>query len=425
MFDGLLDNLRVDNSGTLAMRRDQITKVLNREFRYLDDSTNHKLMVGSYGRWTAIKGISDLDLLFILPPAIRGDYNSDGDASRILSRTREAIQARYPGTSVTVDRLVVVVEFANFMFEVQPVFVNDDESFSYPDTYADGWKITKPREEISAMRSENLSTKGNLRQLCKLARAWKNKHGVALGGLLIDTLAYNFMTTNPDYRSIAMSSYDEMVRDFFLFLAEQPDQERYLALGSRQHVRVKKKFQRKAKKAYDLSVEAIEAEGQKNVSKKWRAVFGNSVPIVDVLKSLSAGASPDETEEFIEDQYYLDVRYDVTIDCTVTQDGFRPHSLRDTVRLSRLLPAKKELTFKIIGSDVPEPFDVRWKVLNRGPEAERRKSVRGQIIESSHGRDRREVTSFRGRHLVECYIVRNGVVVARDDIEVPISSAFN
>ena len=71
---------------------------------------------------------------------------------------------------------------------------------------------------------------------------------------------------------------------------------------------------------------------------------------------------------------------------------------------------------------MPELYDVRWKVLNRGPEAERRKNVRGQIIEPSHGRDRREVTSFRGRHLVECYIVRNGVVVARDENEVSISS---
>jgi len=109
-------------------------------------------------------------------------------------------------------------------------------------------------------------------------------------------------------------------------------------------------------------------------------------------------------------------------ECTVTQDGFRPHSLREILRLSRLLPAKKELTFKITGSDIPEPYDVRWKVLNRGPEAERGKNVRGQIIEPSQGRYRREVTSFRGRHLVECYIVRNGVVVAREEIEVPISS---
>jgi len=34
--------------------------------------------------------------------------------------------------------------------------------------------------------------------------------------------------------------------------------------------------------------------------------------------------------------------------------------------------------------------------------------------------ERRETTSFRGDHLVECYAVSRGVVVARDNIHVPI-----
>ncbi|WP_158677239.1 nucleotide-binding domain-containing protein [Arthrobacter sp. PGP41] len=37
------------------------------------------------------------------------------------------------------------------------------------------------------------------------------------------------------------------------------------------------------------------------------------------------------------------------------------------------------------------------------------------------GHDRHEVTSFRGHHRVECYILKNRVVVARDGISVPIS----
>jgi hypothetical protein len=33
-----------------------------------------------------------------------------------------------------------------------------------------------------------------------------------------------------------------------------------------------------------------------------------------------------------------------------------------------------------------------------------------------------ERTSFRGEHVVECYIVKDGIVVARDIIGVPIST---
>lgn len=421
IFDGLISNLRVDNSDTIAARRDEMTKTLNNEFRGLESSTSNRLMVGSYGRWTAIKGISDLDLLYVLPASTRAEYEKEGGPSKVLARTRLAIQGRYPKTSVTVDKLVVVVQFTNFMFEVQPVFENGDRSFSYPDTYSDSWKITKPREEIAAIGADDTLADGNLRRLCKLARAWKNRHGVGVGGLLIDTLVYNFMRNYPDNRLATSATYDQMSRDFFLYLSEEDDHEFYAAPGSRQRVRVKKKFQRKAKKAYELCIEAIDADGQRNAYKKWRAVFGNTVPAISAVKeSLTISAFTD-TEEFIEDRFPIDVRYSLSVDCTVTQDGFRPMSLRSLAASARILPPKKQLDFRIVACDVPEPFDVRWKVLNRGPVAEKRDEIRGQVIDPNRGRDRREVTSFRGHHYVECYILKNGVVVARDGITVPIS----
>lgn len=70
LFDGFLESLKVDNRTAIAGRRDEIAKSLNKEFRSLDGSTNNQLMIGSYGRGTAIRGISDLDMLYILPASI-------------------------------------------------------------------------------------------------------------------------------------------------------------------------------------------------------------------------------------------------------------------------------------------------------------------------------------------------------------------
>lgn len=422
IFEGLISNLKVDNNETIVVRRDEVTKKLNKEFRGLEGSTSNRLMAGSYGRSTAIKGISDLDLLYILPASIRPTYEKEGGSSKVLARTRKSIQDRYPTTTVKVDRLVVVVEFASFMFEVQPVFENADRSFSYPDTYSDSWRVTKPREEIESISVDDILANGNLRRLCKLARSWKNRHGVGIGGLLIDTLAYNFMQKYPDYRKVGYITYDQMVRDFFLYLSEEEDHEFYAAPGSRQRVRVKKKFQRKAKRAYELCNEAIAANGQKNAYKKWRSVFGISVPNVSGVEESLLASAFNNTEEFIEDKYRVDVRYNVSIDCTVTQDGFRPLSLRSILASVRSLSPNKQLDFKIVESDVPEPYDVRWKVLNRGPIAERKNLARGQIILPNRGYERHEVTSFRGDHHVECFILKNDVVVARDEILVPIYS---
>jgi Adenylyl/Guanylyl and SMODS C-terminal sensor domain/Second Messenger Oligonucleotide or Dinucleotide Synthetase domain len=421
IFGGLLSNLKVVTADSIAERRDEITKTLNKEFRDLDGSTSNRLMVGSYGRWTAIKGISDLDLLYIVPTSLRSQYETPGGPSSVLKRARDAIQRRYPSTTAKVDRLVVVVEFSNFMFEVQPVFENSDGSFSYPDTYSDSWKVTKPREEISALAQADSDSGGVLRHLCKLARAWRNKQGVVMGGLLIDTLAHNFIRDHDEFANAAMESYGVLIRDFLRFLADEDDHDHYGALGSGQHVKVKKRFQRKARKGEELAAAAIEADGQKNAYKKWRAVFGTQVPAVDAVVSLSKASFAD-SEQFIEDLMPVDIRYELAIDCTVTQDGFRPQSLRSILSGSGLLMPKRSLTFRITSNSVPEPFTVKWKVLNVGDEAERRNSVRGEIIDSSSGRERREHSSFRGRHHVECYITKNGVVVARDEIEVPISS---
>ncbi|MGX4693617.1 nucleotide-binding domain-containing protein [Streptomyces sp. JNUCC 63] len=423
IFETLLENLKVgDTATTVASRRDEITKALNKDFRDKDGCTDYKLMVGSFGRHTAIKGVSDLDMIFILPPGIRSSYDGDTGPRRILERVRDDLKARYKNTEIRVDQCVVRVRFASnaFKFEVQPAFENADGSFDYPDTKAEGWKVTKPREEIAATKECNDRTSTNMRHLARMARAWKNANGVNMGGLLIDTLVYNFFDQTDDYDAAGTGSFDLMARDFFEFLKDQSEQEYYLALGSRQRVHVKAQFQPKAKKAYNRCLEAIADEGKTSANKKWREVFGTSVPLA---KSASESSrSFRDTEEFIEDEFPVDVSEAVSIDCEVTQAGWRPTWLRAMRRGGILLKADKNLRFVVTSCSVGEPYTLKWKVLNRGPEAERRDAIRGQIVDSSKRGVRIEHSDFKGEHVVECYVVKDGVVVARDRIDVPIGN---
>uniref|UniRef100_UPI0025B4090C SMODS domain-containing nucleotidyltransferase n=1 Tax=Trichocoleus desertorum TaxID=1481672 RepID=UPI0025B4090C len=234
MFSDFLNNLAIGNAEEISNRYGEVTASLNKNFRDTESKAANSFQVGSIGRKTAIKGISDLDMLYIMPKVMWFDYK-DGKQYQLLSDTKDAIKARYPNTKVFVDRLVVCVQYTNFHIEVQPVFEQDDGSFEYPDTYGDGsWKITKPREEIEAISEFNIQKNSNLRRLCKMARAWKNKHGVGMGGLLIDTLAYNFLKSITDYDDKSYGCYDLMSRDFFAYLIAQPDQNYYAALGSNQ-----------------------------------------------------------------------------------------------------------------------------------------------------------------------------------------------
>ena len=110
IFKDFVSNLRITNHVTIEDRYSGITRSLNKYFRKLDSTANN-LQVGSYGRWTAIKGVSDLDMLYIMPNSDWDKYNKEGGQSKLLSDTKTAIQERYSTTAITVDRLVVCVKF--------------------------------------------------------------------------------------------------------------------------------------------------------------------------------------------------------------------------------------------------------------------------------------------------------------------------
>lgn len=428
MFSSFLDKLKIDNSEQISLRYGEITASLNKKFRDTESKEANSLQVGSYGRHTGIKGISDLDMLYIMPKG-KWDTYKDGKQSQLLTDTKDAIKARYPTTDVRVDRLVVTVTYADFHVEVQPVFEEfdeDDESyFKYPDTYNSGsWKITKPRQEISAMKEFVEQKNSNLRRLCKMARAWKNKHGVVMGGLLIDTLAYNFLKSTNDYDNKSYAAYGELSRDFFEYLKDQPNQDHYKALGSGQNINVKKRFQNKAKEAYELSIKAIHAGDSDSAHKKWKKVYGKPFPEKPEKMNESATKAIQawrDTEEFIQEQYPIDIGYSLKIDCDVHRNQGLRASLLDMLSNGYGISSNKKLIFKIIECGVPQPYEIKWKVLNQGEEAQNKDCIRGDIIDSNEGFDKRKETAdFSGNHWVECYIIQYGVVVARDKIMVPI-----
>ncbi len=417
MFSEFVANLAIRNTETISLRYGELTSALNKQFRDTESSTANTLQVGSFGRKTGIHGISDLDMLYIMPKHKWSSYENGGQL-KLLQDTKAAILERYRTTKVRVDRLVVTVTYTNFHVEVQPVFQQDDGSYLYPDTKDGGrWKTTKPKEEMKAVADMDAVKNSNLRRLCKMIRAWRNKHGFAMGGLLVDTLAYKFIESTSDYDTKSYLYYDHLSRDFFEYIAELPEQNEYAAPGSGQRVRVKKKFQKKAKKAHRLCLEAIAAEGQSGVNDKWKKVYGRPFPSAkkSIQSSLSEGSASgwDDTEEFIEDKYPIDIRENLKIDCEVKQNGFRKFFLTEILMKKIPLKANKTLEFKVSEISAREPYDLYWKVLNRGDEARKRNCIRGQIVRDAGYSRKTEKTNFQGDHIVECYCVKNDVVIAK------------
>ena len=421
-FQEFLQNLAIDNREKISKRYGEITKVLNIKYRNTESTTSNSLQVGSYGRFTAIKSISDLDMVYILPWSEYERFKNNRQ-SALLQEVKNQISVRYPTTKMRGDGQVVVVSFTNYQIEVLPAFENADGSFLYPDTNNGGsWKTTKPRLEIKAITNLHHAKNQNLKTLCKMIRSWKNYHGVAMGGLLIDSVAYNFLNSTTYYDDKSFIYYDYLIRDFFKYLSELQNTNHIFAPGSNQKVYIKKKIQTRAKKAYTLVLEAIEAQKNSNPNQKWKRIFGRNFPsaIQTITEAMDKSTSAwTNTEEFIEDKYNVDIRYDLSIDCEVTQAGFRTDNLLNILVSKISLLPNRELLFQIVKDDVKGDFEIYWKVLNRGKEAQMRNMIRGQIVKGFD--TKKEKTNFLGDHIMECYIVQNNIVVAKDRIHVPIS----
>ena len=286
-FNTFCQNIQVQDGGTISLRYGHITRRLNLDFWNTDSKTAHSLYVGSYGRNTAIQGFSDLDMIFILPPSEYERYNrySSNGQSALLQIVKQSILNTYSTTQIGADGQVVQVPFTDgITFEVVPAFNNTDMSFTFPDANNGGsWRTTNPRPEIQAIRDRNRVCNGNLIRLCRMMRAWKSKWNVPMGGLLIDTLAYQFIA-DWQYNDKSYSYYDYMCRDFFMFMASQGRNQQYWrAPGSNQYVFRKGIFEMKANQCYTLAREAIAHETtapkqEWSAKQRWRDIFGTSFP---------------------------------------------------------------------------------------------------------------------------------------------------
>ena len=279
-------NIDAEKMRTIAYRYGRITRQLNTDFWNTTSETAHSLYVGSYGRDTAAKGVSDLDIGFVLPTSLYHQYNAyqTNGQSALLQAVKRSIQKTYSTSESFGDGQVVVIGFDDgITFEVLPAFENKDgQSWTYPNANSGGsWKTCNPRAEIAAVAARNNQSNRNLKYLCRMMRIWRDYQSVPMSGMLIDTFAYQFMETWHN-RDKSFFYHDFMARDFFDYLSKIPEDQTYWrAPGSGSYVWKKGAFQHKARSAYLRSLEAIKYNDDQHAwsrRQKWREIFGTLFP---------------------------------------------------------------------------------------------------------------------------------------------------
>ena len=411
-FIEFINNLKIDNEDEIKTSLDGIAKKLNQKY-YDDSTTKNYLVVGSMGRQTSIKGESDIDVIYELPEEVfkRVDsYESNGQ-SQLLQEIKDILKEKYSSTDIKGDGQVVVISFTKYKIELVPGFKQDDNSYKYPDTHNGGsWKITKPISEIN--ESKNMINNTDIyKDLCQMIREWKANNGVTICGLLIDTLIKEFLNYNVEFKYKTKDDYYDLLKKVFEYLKEQgEDRKQWYAMGSNQIIENNNfNFIKKSKKTLN------KLSNSNNHLSTLREIFGNRFPI---SKSTINEYGFSQTEQFIEDLFPINIIYTLKIDCEITQNGFRTGLLSEFIKKKFMIKQNRKLKFIIKENNISGSYDIYWKVRNVGCEAIRRNCIRGQIKKGTTFLN--ESTNFYGPHFVECFIIRDGICVARDKISVNI-----
>jgi Adenylyl/Guanylyl and SMODS C-terminal sensor domain len=169
---------------------------------------------------------------------------------------------------------------------------------------------------------------------------------------------------------------------------------------------------------------------------KWRRVFGDKFkPGMVISKALHdpfSVAVACSGEQFIDQPPYnfpvcLDPSFRTWITGRVTgfarggetqYNGFRQFEI---AKHGNVVPKNRSLEFTI-RTTVPAPYMLYWKVRNGGVEASRHHELRGEISKDEGSLQKVETTLYTGKHYVECYVVKRGVVVSKDRQHVIVPS---
>jgi len=419
-FEKFCKNIKLTKNqrGDAKRKYKGVCTVLHNKFYETKYNGNTKYLFGSYRKRTAIRPLiesQDVDVLFKMPEEMYETFQKQQNGqSALLQLVRRAlIDSKYAlSEKPKAWGKVILVQTADGTHNVEllPAFEQMDGRFIIPNTENGGsWEIFDPRNEIDTFKKSDEETEGLTSELSRIIKRWAREvSSLALKSYEIETHVVSFLRWY-SYKGVA---YSVLVKDFFVHLSSIVNAEN-------------KSYVDTAKNRAEKAVDFEKNEKYESSTEEWQKIFGNSFPNgFAVHKNIFEGKNV-SSEEFIEQQVNevnINPYYKIDLDCEVKQDGFREALLS---KLTFGLRKNKGLDFFIKETNVPRPYSIKWKVRNFGKEAEQVGQLRGEITDDKGKERKTERTAYRGEHFVECYIIKDDVCVARQQIIVPIELSTN
>ncbi|HPM08742.1 MAG TPA: hypothetical protein PKX30_02920 [Candidatus Pacearchaeota archaeon] len=406
--------------------------------------TNNCIQIGSYPRFTAIRPVHDLDILYVLgnwdenrhdpltalqqlDAKIKQDYENPTDYEIKSSLQTHSVTISYMRNSeeeFSVDIVPAYIflknEFGEDIYKV-PEIIKERRGKNRIEYYHRisvahkeiGWIASDPRGYIKIATEVDKSTGGEFRKTVKVIKKWRNNLEEADDNLKLKSFHLEQIIT----RFFQDNQQLEIFNAIFKFFTELPETiNRPNQIGDRaNHDRFIDDYltqfteEQKEKITHARDGFLIKLENLKE-----------SDTIESLLEVLFYQRKPQE--KFLFDsgiKTLTDPALIFKIDGFVKPlAGFSSGWLTQTPQLQKGLTRGKGNTRYIkfsIRSDNTSAEEYRWKVRN----SDECEEPRGEITLNQTKNDL-ERTAYVGDHYVECYAIKNGVCVARSKVPVKI-----
>lgn len=397
----------------LRSRAEEVACVIANKYH---DSTPRIQVVGSYAKGTMIRQSYDLDLICYFD---RDEDEAGGTLEEIYHDVKRTLESRYtvnPKTSALRIKEKKGQEEIDFHVDVVPGrYLNkaagDNDVFIYQKNAEKCRLKTNLIKHLSHIRDSGQT------DVIRIAKLWRELSAFDLKTFVLELLVIDVIkTTRKTSLSDRFEHFLREVRDNFDAYRGVKDpansnNDLSGALNEAEDAMVA---------AATLSLDVFEDSGWEGVfpldsasSNGAKAALTRRYLVLDQTSHAETPPWPSRERFQVEITAQKCVRRGIWLPYKSGEMVINGTSLRFTAR-----------------TNAPEPFEIRWQVVNTGDHAARQNALRGEIFSSVGIRGsnsqavNNENTSYTGRHCIQCFVIRDGWLVARSErFEVPIVNA--
>lgn len=217
-FSKFLANLELSTIEIVEIqnRFEDVCETLHDNYYFLSYDQSTRVVIGSYGKNTAISPPTNVDVLFLMPQDeyYRYDDEEGNGQHTLLQDIKELLSSKYYYTFISEDDSTVVINFVSFNVRIKPAFLRANGIYVIPDISNGGeWSSICPSVEKTDLYNSNNRSKGNTIRLIKMMKAWKHHSNVPIKTFAIELSVIEFLN-DWEYYDAQLSYFDWMIRDY-------------------------------------------------------------------------------------------------------------------------------------------------------------------------------------------------------------------